>query len=150
MIDIIDFKLENQTLFKTLNYEWLSKYFKVEPIDELLLSNPKEEIIDKGGHIIFAKIENTIVGTVALINRGTHFELSKMAVNHQYQNRGIGTKLMESALDWSAKHDVKYLLLYSHSKLKSALKIYENFGFKYVTLDNNLYSRADIVMEINL
>jgi hypothetical protein len=36
---------------KTLNIEWLSKYFKIEPKDELVLSNPQEEIIDKGGMI---------------------------------------------------------------------------------------------------
>jgi hypothetical protein len=30
-----------------LNIE--SKYFKIEPKDELVLSNPQEEIIDKGG-----------------------------------------------------------------------------------------------------
>ena len=34
--------------FKSLNLEWLNKFFKVEPIDELVLNNPKQEIIDKG------------------------------------------------------------------------------------------------------
>lgn len=34
--------------FKALNIEWLETYFVVEAIDELVLSNPQTEIIDKG------------------------------------------------------------------------------------------------------
>jgi hypothetical protein len=52
---------------KTLNIEWLSKYFKIEPKDELVLSNPQEEIIDKGGMIFYAKYNEVIVGTVSLL-----------------------------------------------------------------------------------
>ena len=37
--------------FKSLNLEWLDTYFKVEPIDELVLNNPEREVIDKGGFI---------------------------------------------------------------------------------------------------
>jgi hypothetical protein len=48
---------------KTLNIEWLSKYFKIEPKDELVLSNPQEEIIDKGGMIFISEV----VGTVSLL-----------------------------------------------------------------------------------
>jgi hypothetical protein len=43
-----------------------SKYFKIEPKDELVLSNPQEEI-DKGGMIFYAKYNDSIVGTVSLI-----------------------------------------------------------------------------------
>jgi hypothetical protein len=51
-----------------LNIEWLSKYFKIEPKDELVLSNPQEEIIDKGGMIFYAKYNEVIVGTVVKMN----------------------------------------------------------------------------------
>jgi hypothetical protein len=49
-----------------LNIEWLSKYFKIEPKDELVLST-QEEIIDKGGMIFYAKYNEVIVGTVSLL-----------------------------------------------------------------------------------
>jgi hypothetical protein len=50
-----------------LNIEWLSKYFKIEPKRRLVLSNPREEIIDKGGMIFYAKYNGCIVGTVSLL-----------------------------------------------------------------------------------
>ena len=43
--------MKHDEKFKSLNLEWLDRYFKVEPIDELVLNNPEREIVDKGGFI---------------------------------------------------------------------------------------------------
>ena len=53
--------------FKRLNFEWLQKFFRIEPIDEQVLSNPRD-IIRKGGAIFVARRGGKIVGTCALIN----------------------------------------------------------------------------------
>lgn len=80
-VQIIPFSIEHKEAIKRLNIEWLNKYFKVEPRDELVLSNPVVEIIDKGGKIYFAKYQHEIVGTVSLLKIDqTTFELSKMAI----------------------------------------------------------------------
>lgn len=50
-IEIIPFLLNLKEPIKTLNIEWLTKYFRVEEQHELVLSNPQKEIIDKGGLI---------------------------------------------------------------------------------------------------
>ena len=55
--------------FKSLNLEWLNRYFKVEPIDELVLNNPKREIIDKGGFIFMIEKNSDIIGTFAFIKK---------------------------------------------------------------------------------
>ncbi|MCH4565628.1 hypothetical protein MKP05_21290, partial [Halomonas sp. EGI 63088] len=60
-VEIIPFKTEYATTFKDLNVAWLKKYFVVEPHDEEVLSNCKENIIDKGGYIYFAKVKDTII-----------------------------------------------------------------------------------------
>ena len=73
---IIPFEEKYSNDFYNLNVEWLEKYFYVEPYDKKVLSNPKEYIIDNGGFIFFAKHEEEIVGTVALINQTNFFELS--------------------------------------------------------------------------
>ena len=150
MTSIIDFENEHQPAFKALNYEWLNKYFAIEPIDEKVLSNPKDEIIATGGKIFCAKLNNEIIGTVALIKRDDHYELSKMAVTEKYQGLGIGALLMEHIIQWTKAEEIPYLLLYSHSKLTRALKLYEKFGFQRTTIDNPLYKRADVIMELNL
>ena len=61
---------EDATIFKSLNIEWLENYFDVEPIDERVLSYPKREILDLGGHIIMAEINQKCIGTFAFINKG--------------------------------------------------------------------------------
>ena len=50
-IQIIDFSDDLKESIKTLNYEWLEKYFRVEKSDVISLSNPREEIINKGRFI---------------------------------------------------------------------------------------------------
>ena len=150
MTNIIDFQAEHKKAFKALNYAWLTKYFDVEPIDELVLNNPIDQIIAKGGKIFVATSKTKVVGTVALIKRNTHFEISKMAVEESHQGKGIGSELMKHLLQWAIENNIHYLQLFSHSKLKAALKLYKKFGFKDSKATNNLYSRADIVMELNL
>ena len=54
-IDIISYQPEYAPSFYELNIEWLKTFFYVEPYDDEVLSNPKKYIIDKGGHIFFAK-----------------------------------------------------------------------------------------------
>ncbi len=82
-VDIVDFKPEYRDHFRDLNVEWLEKYFVVEPIDREVLWNP-ERIIEDGGVILFAKINQTIVGTCALLKQDDGWELSKMAVTESY------------------------------------------------------------------
>ena len=82
-VDIVSFENQYSKAFYELNIEWLNTYFYVEPYDEEVLSKPKKYIIDKGGHIFFAKMEHNIVGTIALMpfESTGYFELTKMAVS---------------------------------------------------------------------
>ena len=65
-VNIIPYKREIKTYFKSLNIEWLEKYFVVEPIDENLISATQKYIIAPGGDNLFAEYEGEIVGTCAL------------------------------------------------------------------------------------
>ena len=100
-LEIIPFKEEFAPYFYELNVAWLKKYFYVEPYDELVLSNPQSYIIDKGGFIFFGRYQNEIVGVVSLINQGTFFELSKMAVKPQFQGLKFGLQLMEFTIEFA-------------------------------------------------
>ena len=60
-IDIVEYNSKYRLKYKYLNYEWLTKYFEVEPNDEKMLSNPEEEVLNKGGHIFFALINHVFV-----------------------------------------------------------------------------------------
>lgn len=150
-IDIIPFSITHKGAIKTLNLEWLQKYFKVEPKDELVLSNPVEEIINKGGKIYYALHDNEIIGTVSLLKmNATTFELSKMAVTEKAQGLGIGRLLIEFCIEEAQKHGIQKLILYSNRQLKSALHLYQSFGFKEIPVESGVYERADIKMELLL
>lgn len=150
-IEIIKFTNEVKEPIKTLNYEWLEKYFRIEKGDEISLSNPKTAIIDKGGFIYYAKLNNEIVGTVSLLKKtDTIFELGKMAVTKKAQGFKIGTILLEYALNVAKEKQIKKLILYSNTILKSAIHLYQKYGFVEIELESGLYERANIKMEKEL
>ena len=129
-VEIIPVSSNLKEHIKTLNKAWLEKYFKVEEKDELTLSNPQEEIIDKGGMIFYARYNNEIIGTFSLMKvNDTTFELSKMAVSDKAQGLGIGTKMLLHCFAVAEENNIKKLLLYSNRKLLSAIHLYEKFGF---------------------
>lgn len=147
-VEIIPFSEDLKEHIKRLNFEWLQKYFRVEVQDEIVLSNPQEEIIDKGGMIFYAKYNNEILGTASLMKiDDITFELSKMGVSNKAQSLGIGNKLIEHCLAVAEENNIKKLLLYSNRILLPAIHLYEKFGFIEVPLGNVNYERADIKME---
>ena len=147
-VEIIPFSPDLKEYIKTLNLEWLIKYFRVEEKDDLVLSNPQEEIIDKGGLIFYAKYNGEILATVSLMKIDeTTFELSKMAVSDKAQGLGIGNKLLVHCIAIAEENNIKKLILYSNRILLPAIHLYEKFGFTEVPLEEGLYERADIKME---
>lgn len=147
-VEIIPFTPDLKDHIKTLNIAWLTKYFRVEEKDELVLSNPQEEIIDKGGMIFYAKHNGEIIGTFSLMKIDAEtFELSKMAVSDKAQGLGTGNKLLLYAFAIAKENNIKKLILYSNRILSPAIHLYKKFGFVEVALEEGLYERADIKME---
>lgn len=133
---------------KTLNLEWLEKYFKVEEKDEIVLSDPQRYIIDKGGMIFYAKYNDEVVGTYSLIKTDTTtFELGKMAISERAQGLGIGNKMLVHCMAVAKENRIKKLFLYSNRILLPAIHLYEKFGFTEIPLEDGVYERADIKME---
>jgi len=150
-IEIIDFSDKLQKPIRTLNYEWLEKYFRIEKGDMESLSNPKEQIIDKGGFIFYAKMNNEIVGTASLLKKtDLIFELGKMAVTEKAQGYGIGKILLEHCLKVAKQKRIQKLVLYSNRQLESAIHLYRKYGFIEIELEQGLYERANIKMEKHL
>jgi ribosomal protein S18 acetylase RimI-like enzyme len=150
-IEIIDFQPQYSAHFYELNVEWLEKFFYVEPYDKKVLSKPEEFIINKGGYIFFAKYNNEIAGTVALINQNSFFELSKMAVSPNYQGLKIGQQLMDHCINFAKQKDWGSITLYSHRKLVPAINLYKKIGFEEIELESDShYERSDIKMRLDL
>jgi GNAT superfamily N-acetyltransferase len=149
MITIVPYKEEYKEHIKSLNYEWLEKYFAIEPNDIVQLSNPEGEIIDKGGFIYFALDDDKVVGTASLLKvSNEEYELAKMAVTEKYKSAGIGKMLMEHCIDAATKLDAKKLTLVSNTKLDAAIHVYKKYGFEEIPLPTEVhYKRGNIMMK---
>ena len=148
-ITIVPYINEYKDNIKALNYEWLEKYFFIEPGDVEQLSDPQTHIIDNGGYIYFAKYKDELVGTSSLMQKGMgEYELAKMAVTENYKGHGIGQMLLEHCLAEAVKLNATKLSLFSNTKLQSAIHLYKKYGFIEVPLPVDVhYERADIMME---
>ena len=143
---------KDAAIFKSLNLEWLESCFFVEPIDELVLNNPKSKILDPGGHIIMVELNSTVIGTFTFIKiEESVFEFSKMAINPIYRGQGYGNSMMKFAISFAKKNEWKKIVLYSNTKLENSIHLYYKYGFLEVEMESNVvYSRGNIKMELNL
>jgi len=143
------FDIRHRKAFYDLNIWWLEEFFKVEPIDEHVLSRPEEAIMDKGGEIFFTVVDGKAVGTVAMKNEGGGvFELTKLAVDPTVQNAGMGRALCEKVIERFKARGGKKLYLETNTILEPAIKLYWKLGFVELTLDEpSPYERADYYME---
>jgi GNAT superfamily N-acetyltransferase len=151
-VEIISYQPELGEFFKSISYDWLEKYFGIEDTDREVLENHKKNIIDQGGHILFAKVKNEIVGTCALINHGEGiYELAKLGVLESHQGLRLGEQLVEAIIETAKGLKAKYVVLESSNRLKKALQLYEKLGFledKYLIQEP--FSRCNVQLMLKL
>ena len=151
-VRILDYEPKYKDHFRDLNYEWISKYFTVEKKDKEMLEDPENQILKKGGFILFAEYENEIAGTTAIIKHGEgEYELAKMAVNENVQGKQIGKKLALAAIEKVRSLNASKLYLETNSTLTPALNLYNSLGFNEVEMKvKSEYDRATLRMELDL
>jgi putative acetyltransferase len=150
-IEIIPFSNEHHEAFRSLNEEWLDKYHLKEDHDVAILNDPKKMILENGGEIFLARVNERIVGTAALMKEHEGvYELVKMAVAPEFRNQGIGNILIDRCIAKAKDLNAEKIILFSNHQLKNALKLYEKFGFNYIPVENSPFLTADIKMELIL
>ena len=146
------------TAFRQLNEEWIERYFVIEDDDRRVLGDPEGQILESGGAILFAQIDEKIVGCSALIvqpDEPRTYELAKLAVTAPCQGRQLGRRLMEASMAKAQTLGAKRLVLTTNSKLLSARRLYESLNFTYVPTAQaetfrGHYERGDTFMELSL
>ena len=101
-IEIVNYEPAYKDIFRDLNVEWISTYFKMEASDYKALENADSYILQSGGHILVALLNKEPVGVCALIKMDDpqyDFELSKMAVAPKAQGKKIGWLIGEAIKD---------------------------------------------------
>lgn len=92
------------------------------------LENP-----EPGRHILVAEVEGRVIGELGLQqqrNRRNHVATLGMAVHDGFQNRGVGTRLVQAALDLADNWlNLKRVELQVYTNNARAVHLYEKFGF---------------------
>jgi putative acetyltransferase len=147
------FKPGDEQPFKDLNEIWISADFVLEAADHEVLDNPRREILERGGEICVAEIDDEVVGCCALLLIGENeFELAKMTVAGKARGRGIGRKLLQFAIDHARKIGARRLYLESNAKISDAIHLYEALGFRHLAAPEHASrsTRSNVFMEMFL
>jgi putative acetyltransferase len=145
---------DDATAFRTLNEEWIARYFSLEARDIETLGDPETTILRKGGSIFMVYADSLPVGCAALIPLGQGvYELSKMAISPQLRGRGLGRRLLLHVIAQARLLGATSLFLGSNTRLADAVHLYESVGFRHVppaSLPPNPYTRANVFMQMSL
>lgn len=153
-VEIREFEPGDETAFRQLNEEWITRYFGLEASDVEVLANPQKTILDRGGKIFFAVIQGRAVGCCGLRRIGaTEYEVAKMGVTSASQGAGVGRRLLEAVIAAGHKMGARRLYLETNHMLTPAIRLYESVGFRHIPPERivpSAYARADVYMELLL
>lgn len=149
---IIDFSDEHAEAFYTLNAEWITAMYRLEPHDIHILRHPRETILDGGGIIrLVQAADGRIVGTCALIRTGAgQYELTKMAVTESLRGQKAGEALLGHMIDAARTLPAERLYLLTNAKCEAAIHLYEKLGWVHDAVIMRefgaTYARCDVAM----
>ena len=152
-IEIVNYESAYKEVFRDLNVEWISTYFKMEASDFKALENADSYILQNGGYILVALLNNEPVGVCALIKMNDpiyDFELAKMAVAPKAQGKKIGWLIGEAIKEKARSVGAKTLYLESNTILTPAISLYRKLGFIEVFGRTSPYERCNIQMSLDL
>lgn len=130
---------EEKYLEKMIDF-WIKIY-----VEENELHTWEEDIKNTFQEIQFLKLwimidENEeIIATIGLKNTNEKIELKRLCVKKERRGEGLAKQMMKLALAYSQTYEPnKIICLGTHKKLNTAIKYYEQIGFKMVKTKNDI------------
>lgn len=102
------------------------------PYHLLLLADPSRKIIDQylnESEIFLAESQNSTVGILVLRTIGPDAEIMNIAVDEPFQGKGIGSQLIQHAIQKSRDDGIKRVLIGTADTSKDQLRLYQKLGF---------------------
>jgi DNA-binding MarR family transcriptional regulator/N-acetylglutamate synthase-like GNAT family acetyltransferase len=149
---IRDYSDDLAPAFKAINAQWITATFRMEAADLEVLDHPREQIIDRGGTILFVEAKGVgVIGACALRRSGERaFELTKMGVLEAARGAKAGEVLLRAIIARAQSMGADPLYLLSNKKNQAAIHLYEKLGFVH---DEGImqrygarYERCDVAM----
>ncbi len=95
--------------------------------------NKIRDTLKIGGKLLVMEAlnKNIIIGTSWLTNDGRRIYLHHFGIKPEYQGRGLSKPLAKASIDFAKKKGLQ-IKLEVHRENKTAVALYEKFGFKYL------------------
>ncbi|MNI06784.1 putative acetyltransferase [compost metagenome] len=122
-----------------MSYKSEAEIYKDDRIPPLTQTIEELEQEYENHMILKAVIDGCIVGSVRAVEENLTCHIGKLIVNPNYQNQGIGTKLIESIEELF--NPIKKFELFTGHKSERNLYLYKKLGykpFKSVVVNDNL------------
>ena len=138
--------------FHDINAQWISSMYALEDADLRVLRNPRAEIVDRGGDILFVEAQGLgVIGACALQRTGgTAFELTKMGVLEAARGAKAGEFLLKGVIARAQELGADPLYLLSNRRSAAAIHLYEKLGFRHdagiMASYGARYARCDVAM----
>ena len=138
--------------FKSINEEWITDMFSLEPTDRDVLNNAQTLIVDQGGKILYARHPSLgVVGTCALLKKVEGaFELTKMGVLKRARGLKVGETLLQAVIALAKDMNINKLFLLTNHRCEAAIHLYLKNGFEHdaemMRQYGSLYQRSDVAM----
>ena len=115
-------------------------YFTVECFSSAVLSpgEIKKRIKNNIFKVYVVIIDKKIVGTASILPQDDRYYLRSMAVDPNYQNKGIGLFILENISNVAEKENIRKISLESFKPLHKAIGFYEKYGFKKTGITKDL------------
>ena len=147
-VDIVPFEPEHAQGFAALVVDTLREFgFEYDPELDRDLDDPGAT------YVAFwtALVDGGVAGSVAFRDLGGDaFELKRMYLRSAYRGRGVGKRLLSTALDWARANGARTVRLDTHETMITARHLYESAGFVRVEGESPRQGQQRLLYELRL
>lgn len=106
----------------------------------------KEELQSENSKYLVAKLNNEIIGFAGIKIIIDKADIMNIVTKKTYRNQGIGTLLLNEIISLCQKLNLTSISLEVNEINKSAIHLYENFGFEKVGNRKNYYNSSNAIL----
>lgn len=101
-----------------------------------------------GGGILFVADDGAICGFIDVTESEWNqvAYINNFAIAPAYRRKGLGTRLMQAALEWARKQKLRVAMLDTSTKDYPAISFYQKHGFVFCGFNDQLYPNRDIAL----
>jgi len=147
-IEIVSFEPKHAEGFAALVADTLREFgFERDPELDRDLDDPDGTYVA----LWIALVGGEVAGSVALRDLGGRtYELKRMYLRSAHRGRGIGKRLLTTALDWAVANGAKVVRLDTTEQMTAARRLYEAAGYVRVPGDSPRQGQQRLLYELTL